>query len=601
MPTIQIAVADRITTTDTAQIQCGTEYTLSITLDSEWGGQPVNCEIESSLYDGSTERTTVPVSQGTATLPAQEDTYGVSIQLTTWAGLVKLTSTPAFIACTPEPEADESVEYPPDFDVYDAMVQYINDVMGGTVDEATLATELQAIETHMSRPAEDFPSPAYRLAVSAPIRFTRLSGQIKPKSGSTVQIDETSIVSNSLRITTSCMDDDYIIPGAAPSKELNVNLIGIDPDTLEDAELTLTFRIQLLSGVWYDVPLGKFYIADIESIGTDGSVPVTAYDGMYKAGAITVAMFNAPAGRYYTPQEIVTRCAQVLGLPYTGDVSGYTNGGKAFEVAALGAEVASIRDLLMHTAQAVCAFACVDRFGALRLVQITPSAEPVAAITKHQRTSAAINRAEYKLFSVTTSISFLDTDGTRRVYTVIAETLRDIGIKAEMPENPLWGVMQTQNTGRNRAYEILHCIKAVVDNGLSGVVYAPYTAQVYGDPAVELFERRTLTAHGSAYTAPITSYEWAYNGMQQLAACGKEAIAGIVEKQLKKSEYAIRVNAADDFYNDRRSYTGHIIQSIGHLAMATYTHDELAEFTHGELSGDEPISYDGRPHTLIGG
>ena len=607
MPQITVTITDRIAEADTHSIVCGRDdYTLLIEHDAEWYGYSDKKIIIQSVYtDGTTETTSITDYGAAVALPAQDDAYAVLISYEGKHSGEPVTSTQIGIACTAAPEAEETAAEPglPYFDVYNAMMEYIACALRGGATREQLEAMYQALVDHYENPPEPeaFPSSEYRAAIAAPIRTVRLTGSITLTDGTVVSVDSRSIKEDSVRIHAECMADDYILPGAAVAKELRLSLLGQDdPDKIAGARIVLAYEIKLLSGEWYTVPLGRFTIATIESAGDGDALPIVAYDDMYKMGQIEIAWFNAAAGSYYTPQQIFTICAQQSGIPYTSDVSGYINGGTAFEVAALSADVVSLRDLVMHAAQVVCSFAEIDRNGKLRIRPVNAGGSSVATIGKGQRTRTEVERAQYELFNLTTTVS-VRVDDTQQMYTIIAETLRDKGIKAVMPENPLYSVIQV-NSQYERPDYIYVCLDNIVENGIENIVFNPLSVTIYGDPAIELFERRTVSAHGKTYTSPITSYDWAFNSHEELTACGKDAIAGIELTQLEKSQAAGRMTGASEFYNARRSEIGRLIQSAGHSAMQTLTHFDLAKFTQGELSGTTPIAYDpnGGSHVIRG-
>lgn len=607
MPQITVTITDRIAEADTHSIVCGRDdYTLLIEHDAEWYGYSDKKIIIQSVYtDGTTETTSITDYGAAVALPAQDDAYAILISYEGKHSGEPVTSTQIGIACTAAPEAEETTAEPglSYFDVYNTMMEYIAFALHGGATREQLEAMYQALADHYENPPtpEAFPSTAYRVAIAAPIRTVRLTGSITLTDSTVVSIDSRSIKEDSVRINAECMADDYILPGAAVAKELRLSLLGQDdPDKIAGARIVLDYEIKLLSGEWYTVPLGKFTVATIESAGDGEALPIVAYDDMYRMGQIEIAWFNAAAGSYYTPQQIFALCALQSGIPYTDDVSSYLNGNYEFEVAALSADVVSLRDLVMHTAQVVCSFAEIDRYGKLTIRPVNAASSSVATIGKGQRTRTEVERAQYELFNLTTTVS-VRVDDTQQMFTIIAETLRDKGIKAVMPENPLYSVIKV-NHPLDRPDVAYACLKNIVENGIENIVYNPLSVTLYGDPAAELFERRTVTAHGKAYTVPVTAYEWAFNSHEGMTACGRDAIAGIELTQLEKQQNAERITGAGEFFNNRRQYIGMCIQFAGHSAMQTLTHFDLAKFTQGELSGTTPIEYDARGgHHVIKG
>lgn len=577
MPNIAIAVSGRVATADTAEIVNGnSDYTLIITTDSEWSRfDSPQVVITSYLFDGTTETATTGLAE-TVALPVQHNAYAVEIGLTASDDDRTISTVPARISCAECITDGDAVEAAPIFDVYNVMMEYL------ATRDAALYDALTDYREHMPD-QPDFPSAEYRRAIAAPCRITKLTGALTYAGGETIELTGQNLASESVSIAMLCMDGDYLLPGSVPTAELTADLIlpGQTEETLAAAEITLSFWIQLLTGAWYEVPLGTFTVAGVGD--ASGGLHVTAYDDMYRLDHITLSQLSIVEGLAYTPQQIIEMCAAAAGLDYDGDVSGFVNAGVSFILSKVSSRVETARDLLMHTVQIIGAIAYVDRHRKLRVVQIG-SQEPTVTITANQRKEIAAEHTQYRLYKLTTTFEYPSEEGNTVVEAYESYTLWGSGVTADLPENPLYTVLNTVQ--QYHAGLIRQCIENLV-NMLDPVVFTPFNAELYGDPAVEPLEWRACTYKGATFTAPITETTWAYNSSHAVAACGADAIAGIAKTQAQKAALAERVATADAMDNWYRYSALQIIHAMGHAGMGAYKHDWLGHFTHAELSGEE--------------
>jgi|GEM_PF-5329028 len=585
MPNITLTVSGRTASTDIAEIINGNnDYTVTVSADREWTAY-TNPRILLTRYlaDGTTPTEEIALMEGGAQLPAFSDTCAIGLALTATNGADPVTSSSTTLLCQECITDGDTAEYLPQFDVYNAMLEYANAKLSGSATESELAAQYQAIEEYWASLPSDDPYPAsYRAAIAAPWRYTKLTGSITYIDGNEIELTSANIMADSVSIAFDCTADGGALPGGVPAFELKMTLRGI-PDTaaLYGAEISLSFYI-MLPGGWYEVPLGVFTVRDVAD-DTEQGTPLTAYDDMYSLGNIPIEQLGIEEGRAYTPQEIITMCADTLGIAYSDDVSGWINGYRAFVLSDMDSNVKTARDLLMYAVQIVCGFSYVDRHRRLRVIPITTHDAHVK-IEPTQRMSIAVTKKEYRLFCLTTTIEYPNEDGNRMVEERRHYTMWPDGVTMQLAENPLFTTLDVEQ--RLRAGSIRQMLSNLA-NQLDPVVFHPVTAEIFGDPSIEPSEWRDFTRDGSTYRAPIMIHEWKYGNTASISTSGQDAIAGVVQDQAEKAAIAKRINAAEQSDNIVRELFAAIIKSSGHAAMAIKTHEWLAHYTHGELSGEE--------------
>lgn len=558
-------------------------YVLCFDWDSEWDAfEAVTCCVVLYTATGST-RSTYTVSSGTVTLPPLHDTYAIEVGLT--AGDV-YTTTPARIACIACITDGDAEEAATEFDVYNAMMEYLSGVQSGSHNAEELAVMYQELIDYMNSlpDPEEFPSTAYRRAIAAPQRITRITGTLTLPDGTEQTLSEREIIANTLGIRTDCMTDDCILPGSVPTAELTVSLRGqAQPEALYGAEIAPIFGIRLSSGKWYDVPLGVFTISAADSTA-EQNVSITGYDDMQRLSQIPRNLLGIVNGQAYTAQEIIVLCAGVLELEIV-EIGDFVNTDVRYILSNADSRIETARDLLMYAVQTLGAFAYVDRFRKLCIKSLKMET-PAVTISAIQRKTLTASRKEYRLYQLNVVYEYPDEDDNMLVRHDEFQTLWADGITTELPENPLWAVIDAEQ--RYHRGVITQCIVRLI-NLLDPIVFTPLTAETLGDPSIEPFEWRTFRRNSESFTAPITAIDWYYHGTQTVQAAGADAVAGILRSQAEKKALAVRISTSQSADNVMRDMYLQLILTTGHAGMAQRTHDWLAHYTHGELSGEERI------------
>lgn len=206
----------------------------------------------------------------------------------------------------------------------------------------------------------------YSQNIAKAVRTTAVSGFIKTKSGEILTINDSSIKTGSLSISSRLNSGGDFKPGGVYSSELSVTLLGIAADGLDGARITLDFLLYRGNSEEYDsVPLGMFYVdgSTIKRRGT--AVSLKADDALmnfdYPAEAISGSL-----------HELAVTACERCGVPLrtsTEEFMALPNADITTEVDT--SRVQTWRDLLIFIAMLTGTFVRIDRTGGLCFVPLT--------------------------------------------------------------------------------------------------------------------------------------------------------------------------------------------------------------------------------------
>ena len=259
------------------------------------------------------------LTEGTADLPAISGAWGVWLWLTGIAGDAETRTERVRVPCRESIKTLPGSAYSAPYDVYNAAMQYAAAARSGSATAEELAAMLAALQYRYEHPPK-YPGTAFKRAVAATVRETKLRGKITLADSTEIQIDDESIVESTLAISTTATSSDYLLPGGVPSKELTASLRGDLPqEQLRGALVEPEFWQRLESGHWAKHPLGAFTIMQA-SDDTSRGIPVTAYDDMRKLDRVSIQdlQFTQYAG--YSPNQIIARVCAAAGVDYEQNI-----------------------------------------------------------------------------------------------------------------------------------------------------------------------------------------------------------------------------------------------------------------------------------------
>ena len=404
-------------------------------------------------------------------------------------------------------------------------------------------------------------SEAYKNAISQNERNVRIAGTITLKDNSVIQIDDEDILQGSLYFTEQCVSGEDIEVGNVYASELGFTLTAppANPYILDGARVVINFGIETSEGVWEYVPLGYFYVTDIERKNT--AVSLKALDGMILldvdlSGVLTTG----------TPYEIISSCCTKAGITLTTTSSAFNtfaNGNKIFTLPS-DSKVQTCRDLIMWLCQLMGAFARMNRLGQLEIVPIKASTN-VRVIDRQQRFSTDVSDFVVKVTKVAMKAGNVDyAQGTD-------------GATMTLEENPFLLAMNEAE---------INTVLTNILNQVGTVEYTPCNVNFIGDPALQAGDWVKLTGVGLVQTekdtvfltgdfpaetdvpvamALVTCSTWRYRGPHNIKAVGKSGLIRGVQAQQSKTVSSIQAiaRAAQDIAQAANQSTQLINNAIG--------------------------------------
>jgi hypothetical protein len=401
-------------------------------------------------------------------------------------------------------------------------------------------------------------SEAYKNAISQNERNVRIAGTITLKDNSVIQIDDKDILQGSLYFTEQCVSGEDIEIGNVYASEMGLTLTSPpeNPYSLDGARIIVNFGIDVSedgSGVYEYVPLGYFYVTEIERKHT--AVNLKALDGMILfdtdlSGVLTTG----------TPFTIISSCCTKAGVTLatsSAEFESFANGQKVFAVP-VGDKIKTCRDLIMWVCQLLGAFARMNRLGQLEIIPITGRA-PVKTISKDERFVSDVSDFYVKISKVSMKVGETEySQGTA-------------GMTMVLEENPLLA-------GKSEA-EINAALAEILAQ-VTEAEYTPYNLTCAGDPALQagdwvtLAETGTLT--GGDIVSIVTHHSWRYRGPHEIRAAGKSGLLRGVQAQQSKTVSSIRAlaKAAQDLAQAANQSTQLINDAIGGHVLIRQSPDE---------------------------
>ena len=326
---------------DDTRIITGNEYDIGVefantTAKAKWDGVAQQLHATCTQDDIDTEIDIPLTTAGgepdyTATMPPLSGCRSVRIYLTGTAGDAELRTETLAIPCIESIRDLGSREYSPPFDAYNVMMHLVNGRMNGRLSQDEINALLAQLSAHS---ADELNRIAYKRAIAEMSPETRLTGTLTLANDEEISVTNDTLSSGTVVITTNALRDDFVLPGAVPSSELQATIpadAGIPQDNLSGAKIDLTFEIMQENGQWSAAPLGEH---TVYSIGDDTAtgIPITAYDAMKLLDSIPLESAGFTTGKAYSPGQIIQTIATTAEIAYTQDVdfdSAFTNNGKA--------------------------------------------------------------------------------------------------------------------------------------------------------------------------------------------------------------------------------------------------------------------------------
>ncbi len=355
----------------------------------------------------------------------------------------------------------------------------------------------------------------YKELIKSPVRYTGLSGAVRLKDGTVIQLDDSSIDSGSLQIINKLNRRGDFRPGGVYSGEMSVGLRGFEGKTsdLDGAVLRLNFILYHDAAMDITVadvvPLGRYYV--------DGSTIKRRRDTVTLSANNALVLFDIPASeRSGTLFELVTAACSATGVSFgmtQAEFEALPNG--TLSAAVNTARIQTEHDLLMYVGMATASFARIRREdNALEFKPLACEKDDRNMIVPVREIAGNI-RFTTEFSDDTTRISQVF---TRRKGNVISSSLTvtpggsEKLAALELDNNPLLVAAsdaELVTVLNNELTQLYQCLNRVFD------------ASFTGDPALDIGDYVRLrggaidTDRGYA-TGMITSQTWRYRGQHTI-------------------------------------------------------------------------------------
>ncbi len=371
-----------------------------------------------------------------------------------------------------------------------------------------------------------------------------VSGKIVLKNGTEIMLNDSTIVTGSLRISHELCDDYRI--GTFNLGSMNIgffddNALGRD---FSGARITLDYKIETEAG-WETVPLGIF-IADGRSvIRRRNTVTLTAYDyGILFDCTLgsTVRNMNGNA------ENIISAVCERCGVVFGGIADGLPNTNVSFTPSSQ--RIQSCRDLIGWCAALLCGYAVIDRTGRLKIISARYAVEaedPSEIIVDKYLTSAERNT----IYSTDTRAWIAQmsaySDGKPKIYK--SNITRDDSQAARavyfLENNPLMEGM-SENLCDYINCNWLEFIDGFMQRGI--------TAELYGDPAIDAGDVMRCSEgdidQRRSVVGLVTKQEWRYRDYHTVICASAQLSDGIEENEEDGTQTsgAVAVGETDNIY-----------------------------------------------------
>ena len=368
----------------------------------------------------------------------------------------------------------------------------------------------------------------YLAAVRGKVRTDRLTGTIVLSSGSTITIDDSVLVRDSVKLTRELCSGKYRI-GTFDLACLRFgffidNALGLD---LTGAYVTLAYGL-LAEGDFETVPLGKFLIDPVLSVRRKNILSIVAYDEGVKFDVPLPDSLREMTG---TPDELIAAACTHCGVSTditAASIADLPNSGMT--VGADEKQIQTCRDLVMWCAALMCSYAAVDRSSKLTLIPAKYSVQPDdMSVIILDRTIRADERRSITVTDTRAYIKYLTAysgDEVRSYTSAYTSDDEQASPAAYVLEkNPLLAGKSASVCDTANA-EWLEYIDAFKQRGVE--------AEIFGDPSIDPGD--TIAFRGgdvdqrTGIIGVVTGIEWRYRGCMDIECLAAECCGTIVSQ-----------------------------------------------------------------------
>jgi len=386
-------------------------------------------------------------------------------------------------------------------------------------------------------------SESYKKALLQKHITDTVEGTAVLKDGTVIELDDSTIVNGSLKITHELCNDYKVGTfnlGCMRIGFFDNNALGRD---FSGAKITLTYKIKTEAG-WEIVPLGIF-IADGQTvIRRRNTVTLTAYDyGILFDCNLGVTLSNKTG----TAVQIISDACERCGVEFGGIADGLPN--TDVYVNCGSQRIQSCRDLVGWCAAMIGGYAVIDRSGALKIIPARYDVEtddPSVIIIDKYVTAAERN----SIYSTDTrawiaQMSAYSGDKTK-IYK--SNITRDDPHAARaiyyLEKNPLMESLDESQC------DAINCAWL---SFMDGFMQRGITAELYGDPALDVGDVLRCSEgdvdQRSSVVGLVTKQEWRYRNYHTVICASAQLSDGFPDDEDgESSDEAETVGTTDRVY-----------------------------------------------------
>lgn len=344
-------------------------------------------------------------------------------------------------------------------------------------------------------------SEAFQKAIKNNSRKYYWTGRIRTKEGKVLEFHQKDIVKGSGYITRQCCGSTEIELGTVYAAELGLSLFTeLDRYSLRDAEITLSYHLQLEDQSFEEVPMGVFEVS--EANRKVRSIDIKAYDYMLRFER-KFNGFNMVGNAF----EFISLCSRTCHVALAQDQTWYDSQPNGLEKLSIypDNDIDTYRDVLFFVGQILGGFFLINREGKLELR--TYQTDPVLEIERKHRFTSSFS-------DFITRYTAVSSTNLKTQFAEYYALEPDNALTMNLGVNPLlqFGLKKTRE----------QIVRNILAN-LIAVEYVPFDSDTIGNPAIDLGDVLSFSGGqaDSSQKSCVTANTIKIGGKQSLRCVGK--------------------------------------------------------------------------------
>ena len=370
----------------------------------------------------------------------------------------------------------------------------------------------------------------YKQAMNKPVQRRRIRGFIGD-----VPFTEADILDDSLKITNQFTDSSKVSLGGVYIGQLEctfLRTVGIQRGNWNNKKIIISDELLVneAADIWESVPLGSYTIS--EAIWSAEGISVTAYDNMSRFDK--ACNLNTTSGKPYFLLNLACKdCKVNMGISEE-ELSSFPNGDAELALYPEN-DIETWRDFISWVAQAMCAFATIDREGRLT---IRPIGIDVVNTIKPNRRFEGATFSDFSTYYTGMSVVNMEVQTTSYYHVT-----PDDGLTMNLGNNPFLQLGLAEAVKEQR--------EAIL-NQLATFDCVPFTVQMLNDPAYDLGDIITFEdgIAGNTSNGCIMFYEYTFGNNYSCSGFGEDPSLASAQSKAEKdiSGLSSRVDSANFYY-----------------------------------------------------